>query len=164
MATTRPSAAHPHARNFYLTFIFHLQWHRVHVGLIAARGPVHCSTILHATNGYVSHLRRMAGPGPAWIVPTGIMGYTALDIPFVGPVLGPRPDAPEAELEEVPYYEGQYIAAGYTGHGMPRACACAEVVVQMIADEIAGREWRPRAWFPEPFSTWIRDAAAPGLQ
>ncbi|KAF7356163.1 DAO domain-containing protein [Mycena venus] len=204
--------------------------------LTTARGPVHCSTVLHATNGYASHLLpHMAGLGPAGIVPvrgqvialraaapldvlskrswvgnegywfprpvteteqhplvilggartaagppfgtdvtddgvvdevvgsvlrdflpmmfpgryepgrepeaewTGIMGYTALEIPFVGPVLGPRPNAPETELEEVPYYKGQYIAAGYSGHGMPRAYACAEVVVQMIADEIAGR-------------------------
>lgn len=65
------------------------------------------------------------------LLQTGIMGYTKTHDPFVscllfqsrntsssstlwqvGPVIDPaQPDA----------YEGQYIAAGYTGHGMPRA-------------------------------------------
>ncbi|KAJ7025232.1 FAD dependent oxidoreductase, partial [Mycena alexandri] len=62
---------------------------------------------------------------------TGIMGYTALDIPFVH---RPRPEPKHA-------YEGQFIAAGFAGHGMPRGFGCAEVVVQMIAAELAGREW-----------------------
>ncbi|KAJ7694589.1 FAD dependent oxidoreductase [Mycena rosella] len=80
---------------------------------------------------------------------TGIMGYTTLNIPFVGPVLDvARPDA----------HAGQFIAAGYAGHGMPRAFACAEAVVGMIAAERAGRVWEAPAWFPAPFLTGVRDA------
>ncbi|KAJ7802216.1 FAD dependent oxidoreductase [Mycena olivaceomarginata] len=89
---------------------------------------------------------------------TGIMGYTALEIPFVGPVLDSRPSqSMEGDLLRS-NYKGQFIAAGYTGHGMPRAYGCAEVVVQMIADERAGRTWVTPAWFPRPFLTWVRDA------
>jgi hypothetical protein len=42
---------------------------------------------------------------------TGIMAYTKLGDPLVGPVL----DASNHELA------GQWISAGYSGHGMPRA-------------------------------------------
>jgi len=72
---------------------------------------------------------------------TGIMGYTKSGDPLVsclfaklgsvfssflmyiipwkvGPVIPPRQPAGDANP-----YEGQYIAAGYTGHGMPRAYA-----------------------------------------
>jgi hypothetical protein len=46
------------------------------------------------------------------------MGYTVSGLPFVGPVRGP--EAPkESKLD--PKFEGQWISAGYTGHGMPRA-------------------------------------------
>ncbi|KAJ7083789.1 FAD dependent oxidoreductase [Mycena epipterygia] len=81
---------------------------------------------------------------------TGIMGYTALNIPFVGPVLDPA--APDD------FYAGQFISAGYTGHGMPRAFACAQAVVGMIGAEIAGRAWKAPEWFPLPFLTSVRDA------
>ncbi|KAJ7031829.1 FAD dependent oxidoreductase [Mycena alexandri] len=218
--------------------------------LATPRGIVQCSYVLHATNGYASHLLpHMAGPGPAGIVPvrgqvlamranapldalskiswannegywfprpvtdveehplvilggardaagppfemdvtddsivdvnvgdvlraflptlfpglytpgrepeaewTGIMGYTALDIPFVGPVLNTN----NVEEEDSYSYKGQFIAAGYAGHGMPRAFACAEVVVQMIAAELSNREWVAPAWFPRPFLTSVRD-------
>ncbi|KAJ6592222.1 FAD dependent oxidoreductase-domain-containing protein [Mycena vulgaris] len=215
--------------------------------LATPRGTVQCARVLHATNGYASHLLpHMAGPGPAGIVPvrgqviatranaslavlskisglggvgywhprpvqhadehplvivggarevtgapfeegvtddavlnaqigaalrafmpelfpgmyelgrepehewTGIMGYTSLEIPFVGPVL----DAARAPGA----YAGQYISAGYTGHGMPRAFACAEAVVGMLAAELAGHAWTPPAWFPRPFLPSVRDA------
>lgn len=39
---------------------------------------------------------------------TGIMGFTGNDVPLVG---------------SLAHLEGQYIAAGFTGHGMPRAFA-----------------------------------------
>ena len=68
-------------------------------------------------------------------------------------------------------YEGQYIAAGYTGHGMPRAYAwcvscipetclklisiicSAEVVASMITADLSGRgnEWTAPAWFPRHY-------------
>ncbi|KAJ6480957.1 FAD dependent oxidoreductase-domain-containing protein [Mycena sanguinolenta] len=82
---------------------------------------------------------------------TGIMGYTALDIPFVGPVLG-------SHTSTSSNYKGQFISAGYAGHGMPRAFGCAEVAVQMISDELTGREWGSPAWFPKPFLTWVRNS------
>lgn len=80
---------------------------------------------------------------------TGIMGYTAIGDPFVGPVL----DFSTGDRQD---YEGQYIAAGYTGHGMPRAFACAEVVVQMILAELTGTRWSCPTWFPERYLTQNR--------
>ncbi|KAJ7648591.1 FAD dependent oxidoreductase-domain-containing protein [Mycena polygramma] len=84
---------------------------------------------------------------------TGIMAYTKLEIPFVGPVSAP------SATEVTQSYEGQFIAAGYTGHGMPRAYGCAEAVVGMIAAEARGdsEAWVPPAWFPGPFLTGWRD-------
>ncbi|KAG6889551.1 hypothetical protein C0995_016678 [Termitomyces sp. Mi166 len=48
---------------------------------------------------------------------TGIMGYTKVGDPFVGPVVDP------AQPQSEEYFKGQYISAGYTGHGMPRGYA-----------------------------------------
>ncbi|KAG6875921.1 hypothetical protein C0993_006796, partial [Termitomyces sp. T159_Od127] len=48
---------------------------------------------------------------------TGIMGYTKNGDPFVGPVIDP------AQPQGAEHYKGQYISAGYTGHGMPRGYA-----------------------------------------
>ncbi|KAG5653822.1 hypothetical protein H0H81_010290 [Sphagnurus paluster] len=79
---------------------------------------------------------------------TGIMGYTKLEAPFVGPVLAPA----ESRMKSTEF-EGQYIAAGYTGHGMPRAFACAEVVAGMVAAEITGSEWHTPEWLPRHFLT-----------
>lgn len=78
---------------------------------------------------------------------TGIMGYTTSSAPFVGPVTD---GITSTRVEE---YEGQYIAAGYTGHGMPRAYACAEVVASMITADLSGRgnEWTAPAWFPRHY-------------
>ena len=50
------------------------------------------------------------------VLQTGIMGYTKSREPFVGPVIDPSAENKDA-------YKGQYISAGYTGHGMPRAYA-----------------------------------------
>ncbi|KAF5381711.1 hypothetical protein D9615_005571 [Tricholomella constricta] len=53
-------------------------------------------------------------------------------------------------------FKGQYISAGYTGHGMPRAFACAEAVVGMITAEMAGETWNPPNWLPRHFLTTER--------
>ncbi|CAA7269387.1 unnamed protein product [Cyclocybe aegerita] len=37
--------------------------------------------------------------------------------------------------------EGQYIAAGFSGHDMPRTFSCAEAVADMITAKIRGEEW-----------------------
>lgn len=80
---------------------------------------------------------------------TGIMGYTTTGDPFVGSVFNLSTGKEEN-------YEGQYIAAGYTGHGMPRAFACAEVVVQMIMAELTGTQWSCPTWFPKRYLTQNR--------
>ncbi|GLB41219.1 putative FAD dependent oxidoreductase [Lyophyllum shimeji] len=77
---------------------------------------------------------------------TGIMGYTALGDPFVGPVVNPKSSQPDE-------FKGQYISAGYTGHGMPRAYACAEVVAGMVAADMTGDTWRAPEWLPQHFLT-----------
>ncbi|KAF6756559.1 FAD dependent oxidoreductase-domain-containing protein [Ephemerocybe angulata] len=75
---------------------------------------------------------------------TGIMGFTATGNPYVGRL--PAPDSAPSH---------QYIAAGYTGHGMPRTYACAEVVAGWIAADIVGTEWTAPSWFPRHYE-WNR--------
>ncbi|KAF6756557.1 FAD dependent oxidoreductase-domain-containing protein [Ephemerocybe angulata] len=75
---------------------------------------------------------------------TGIMGYTATGNPYVGRL--PSKDGAPSH---------QYIAAGYTGHGMPRTYACAEVVAGMISSDMAGSEWTAPSWFPRHYE-WNR--------
>ncbi|KAI1103252.1 FAD dependent oxidoreductase [Jackrogersella minutella] len=50
---------------------------------------------------------------------TGIMGYSADDVPHVGPV---------------PSKPGLYICAGFNGHGMPNVLLCAKGLAQMLRD------------------------------
>ncbi|CAK5283905.1 unnamed protein product [Mycena citricolor] len=79
---------------------------------------------------------------------TGIMGYTALDIPFVGPVLDQHGSGQS--------HSGQFISAGYAGHGMPRAYGCAQVVVDMLVSELQGEKFEVEMlpeWFPRSFLT-----------
>lgn len=73
----------------------------------------------------------------------GIMGFTLSNAPMVGKVC--------TENGEV--LVGQYIAAGYSGHGMPRAFACAEVLAQMTHAEVLGTSWSPPDWLPRYFLT-----------
>ncbi|KAF8514475.1 FAD dependent oxidoreductase-domain-containing protein [Gautieria morchelliformis] len=75
---------------------------------------------------------------------TGIMGYTQSGDPLVGPVLDP--------VDSVDF-EGQYIAAGYSGHGMPRAFGCAEALVQIIISDLKNETWKIPDWFPYHFLT-----------
>ncbi|KAJ6582121.1 FAD dependent oxidoreductase [Mycena capillaripes] len=77
---------------------------------------------------------------------TGIMGFTKLRDPFVGPVVK-KSDSDGGE------FEGQYISAGYSGHGMPRAFSCAAIVASMVASDISGTRWKIPEWFPEAFLT-----------
>ncbi|KAK0196901.1 FAD dependent oxidoreductase-domain-containing protein [Armillaria mellea] len=78
---------------------------------------------------------------------TGIMGYTKMRDPFVGSVIDPS--NPKG-------YEGQYISAGYTGHGMPRAYACAEAIATMILTDMSEQKWTRPEWLPERYLTWSR--------
>ena len=61
---------------------------------------------------------------------TGIMGFT----PDRAPLVGPLPGSP-----------GEYVAAGFHGHGMPMAFLAAKAVAEMIA----GKE--PEIFVPEAF-------------
>ncbi|KZT21021.1 FAD dependent oxidoreductase [Neolentinus lepideus HHB14362 ss-1] len=70
---------------------------------------------------------------------SGIMGYTRIGDPFVGPV-GHG-------------HDGQYISAGYSGHGMPRAFSCGEAVAQMIVANLTGHMWTIPDWLPRRYLT-----------
>ncbi|KAJ7148514.1 FAD dependent oxidoreductase [Mycena crocata] len=78
---------------------------------------------------------------------TGIMGFTRLKDPFVRVV--DKSDPHDGR------FQGQYISAGYSGHGMPRAFSCASVVASMVASDISGTAWEIPTWFPEAFLTSI---------
>ncbi|KAG2363598.1 FAD dependent oxidoreductase [Suillus spraguei] len=82
---------------------------------------------------------------------TGITGYTKMRDPFVGSLV----DLLVANQNQYPYRK-QYIAAGYTGHGMPRAFGCAEVIAQMILAECSDKEWKVPDWLPQRYLTWNR--------
>ncbi|KAJ3311363.1 hypothetical protein HDV04_004088 [Boothiomyces sp. JEL0838] len=62
----------------------------------------------------------------------GIMGWTTDRFPLVGPI---------------PHLPNQYIVAGFSGHGMPRAHLCAKAASQMILGVDVDD------YFPESFST-----------
>ncbi|KAF9005212.1 FAD dependent oxidoreductase [Cyathus striatus] len=89
---------------------------------------------------------------------TGIMGYTKTRDPFVGPVLqGTISDSPNITIQKRKKpFEGQFIAAGYSGHGMPRAYACAEAVAGMVTSDILNKEWIAPDWLPEHYLTTKR--------
>ncbi|KAJ7024860.1 FAD dependent oxidoreductase [Mycena alexandri] len=78
---------------------------------------------------------------------TGIMAFTKLKDPFVGPVVD------QSEFAAGEKFKGQYISAGYSGHGMPRAFSCAAIVAGMVVADISGSRWEVPEWFPEVFLT-----------
>ncbi|KAJ3986189.1 FAD dependent oxidoreductase-domain-containing protein [Lentinula detonsa] len=78
---------------------------------------------------------------------TGIMGFTSLRDPFVGPVGDLDASSHDSN------YKGQFIAAGYSGHGMPRAYACGEVIATMIIAETRGESWNAPKWLPHHYLT-----------
>lgn len=80
---------------------------------------------------------------------TGIMGFTKSGDPLVGPVRDNR-------VSGRSQFGGQYVCAGYTGHGMTRAFSCAEAVAGLIVADIHGAEWTPPPWFPSEYLTWNR--------
>ncbi|KAH7102176.1 FAD dependent oxidoreductase [Auriculariales sp. MPI-PUGE-AT-0066] len=80
---------------------------------------------------------------------TGIMGFTQSGAPFVGPVL-------ERNSRQSAVLNGQYICAGYTGHGMPRAYACAEAVAGMIVADMRSERWQQPSWLPDNYLTYNR--------
>lgn len=60
--------------------------------------------------------------GAMW---TGIMGFSRDEKPWIG---------------RVPDTEGVFVAAGFTGHGMPNAWLCGRAVAEMCVGSLAGRD------------------------
>jgi hypothetical protein len=56
---------------------------------------------------------------------TGVMGFSRDEVPWVGPVPGK---------------EGVFVAAGYTGHGMPNTWLSGKAVAEMVGGSLAGGE------------------------
>ena len=54
---------------------------------------------------------------------TGVMGFSRDEVPWVGPVPGK---------------EGVFVAAGYTGHGMPNTWLSGKAVAEMVGESLAG--------------------------
>lgn len=54
---------------------------------------------------------------------TGIMGFSRDDLPWIGPVPGS---------------EGVFMAAGFTGHGMPNTWLSGKAVAEMIVHSLQG--------------------------
>ncbi|KAF4622057.1 hypothetical protein D9613_009138 [Agrocybe pediades] len=93
--------------------------------------------------------------GASWEMEwSGIMAFTSDGDPFVGPVLSPFKDGKVLGTDNEDNYDGQYLAVGFSAHGMSRAYACAEVVVEMIAAKIKGEEWTSPAWLPQHYLSW----------
>lgn len=103
--------------------------------------------------GSVTAASTSAGDAPSsisveseWI---GIMGFTPDRNPLVGPLHSRAPVA--ADSPGVPHVSNEFIAAGYTGHGMPVAFLAGKG----IADLICGVESEvpiPRAYHPSRFN------------
>jgi glycine/D-amino acid oxidase-like deaminating enzyme len=56
---------------------------------------------------------------------TGIMGFSRDEVPWVGPVPGK---------------EGVFVAAGYTGHGMPNTWLSGKAIASMVGASLGGSE------------------------
>lgn len=92
------------------------------------------SAFLHPWLSSVFPRQYGSKPSREW---TGIMGYTNSKDPLIGPL-------PE---------QGQYIAAGYSGHGMTRAFGCAEIIAQMISCKERNQRWECPESFPRCYLT-----------
>jgi len=78
---------------------------------------------------------------------TGIMGYTKTYEPIIGQVI-------DAAGQVVP---GQYMSAGFSGHGMTRAFRCAEAIASMVHDELSGKPVAVPDWVPGHYTTgWTK--------
>ncbi len=83
---------------------------------------------------------------------TGVMAYRKTGVPLVGHVFV------DGERQQ-----GQFISAGYTGHGMPRCQPCGFAVGGMVLDELRGRKSEVPEWLPGHYesktggSDWPRD-------
>lgn len=79
----------------------------------------------------------------AW---SGILGFTQDRFPFVGPVPGRR---------------GQFLAAGFSGHGMTRTFTCGRVLADMVAGQPLDPAFPP-TWLPAEGRFGAATPAVPG--
>ncbi|KAK0541031.1 hypothetical protein OC835_000351 [Tilletia horrida] len=92
---------------------------------------------------------------------TGIIGMTRSKNPLVGPLPAGTPpfssSAATTSAANATAVPGQYVAAGYSGHGMTRAFACARIVVDMLLADANGRaeQWTVPEWFPACYLTML---------
>lgn len=61
---------------------------------------------------------------------SGIMAFSRDDLPWVGPV-------PERLTESGKVAHGRFLAAGYTGHGMPNAWLSGKAVASMVEETLS---------------------------
>jgi len=82
----------------------------------------------------------------------GIMGFARNGVPFVGPVVENSHAAATQHNVTANPFKGQYIAAGFSGHGMSRAFGCAEALASLMVSRLRGED--PSSWVPPP---WMPD-------
>ncbi|KAK6382125.1 hypothetical protein LTS17_004010 [Exophiala oligosperma] len=68
---------------------------------------------------------------------TGVMGYSADLMPWVG---------------AVPGRQGVFVSAGFTGHGMPRILGCAEALAGLVSGKAKGMQ---ETGVPKPY--WVTE-------
>lgn len=122
-------------------------------------------------HSYVPFLRSFVSSSSRPSPPNALLVCSFLNLCKVGPVDKlPVVQGPDSDPAR---YTGQFIAAGFSGHGMPRAFgwyvghlfgtgsnrtltpSSAEALAQMILAELTGREWSQPEWLPTRYLTWV---------
>ncbi|ORY73644.1 FAD dependent oxidoreductase-domain-containing protein [Leucosporidium creatinivorum] len=79
---------------------------------------------------------------------TGVMGYREGGVPLVGQLYVDG----EARV-------GQFISAGYSGHGVVRAPVCGQAIADMALAELRGESFKMPDWMPEHFLSTAHGSA-----
>lgn len=58
--------------------------------------------------------------------------------------------------------KGQFLSAGYSGHGMPRCFPCGSAIASMVADELRGKQSELPAWLPSHYHARPDGSEQPG--
>ncbi|KAL8291762.1 hypothetical protein RQP46_002020 [Phenoliferia psychrophenolica] len=58
---------------------------------------------------------------------------------------------------------GQFVSAGYSGHGMTRAPACAEIIASMVLGDITGDTFVLPDWFPTNYVSTAEASSEMGM-
>jgi glycine/D-amino acid oxidase-like deaminating enzyme len=107
------------------------------------------STLIEASSGFFDNFMQRTFNGwensnayvkEAW---TGVMGYSFDSLPHLG---------------EVPGKSGQYIVAGFNGHGMPVIWLAAKGIAEMIATDRAYEDVKYLPWIGKTTADRIRTA------